>query len=150
MPHATDNNGGQPVTQQTRDTMAQNDHDQLVRLTVMMQTIMDGQARMEQQIKDVITTQAAALASWETQSKIDSQAQDIRIRAIEDLASRYVPMVDTITGDITKLKIDVQLFKDNDNKFLGGWKILVFIGGILAGVIGLIISLIDIIVHAPK
>lgn len=148
--NATDNNGNQPVTQITRDQMAQNDHDKLVEYGVMLQNIMSAQLRLETQIKDLITGQAQALAAWEASSGATHDAQDKRIRAIEDLATVWVPKAQSFDIDIIQLKKDIQAFKDNDNKFLGGWKTLVFIGGIVAGIAGFIISIVDIIVHLPK
>lgn len=147
MSNPTDNNGNQPFTQVTRDTMAQADHDKLVEYGVLLKTIVEGQTRLEQQIKDLITGQAQALASWEAQSKAVHEAQDTRIRKVEDLAVIYVPKMQVFESDIEKLKEDIQYFKDNNNKFLGGWKTFIFIGGVLAGTAGLIISIINILTH---
>src|SRR5438876_7345928 len=92
MTNIIDNNGDQPLTQTTRDTMAQNDHDKLVEYGVMLQNIMAGQIRLENQIKDLIQGQATALASWEVSSKLIHDTQDIRLRKLEDLATQYVPL----------------------------------------------------------
>ncbi len=142
-------NGNKPVNQFTRDTMAQADHDKLIEYGVILKTIVEGQTRLEVQIKDLLTGQAQALASWEATSKAIHDAQDSRIRKMEDLASEWIPRSTGFIQDVEKLKKDVQILKDNDNKFLGGWKTLVFIGGVVAGLAGLIISIIDISTHLP-
>ena len=147
MPSSTDNNGDKPITQITRDQMAQTDHDQLVRLSVMLQTIMDGQARLEQQIKDLVTGQATTIAAWEAQSKAVHEAQDIRIRKLEDIGTLWVPKGIAYEKEREETLKRIEALEDRNNQFLGGWKTFVFIGGVLAGLSGLIISIINIFVH---
>lgn len=144
MTNSTDNNGNQPLTQISRDTMAQNDHDKLVEYGVMLQNIMAGQLRLEQQIKDLIQGQATALASWEASSKAIHDTQDLRIRKLEDLGTQYVPIANENVTKIQDLDKRMKSLEDNRSFLSGGWKTFLFIGGILAGLTGLIISIINI------
>ena len=143
-------NGDKPVNQFTRDTMAQADHDKLVEYGILLKTIVEGQVRLEAQIKELITGQAQALASWEAKSNAIHDAQEIRLRKLEEATIEWIPKGTVGLQKIEKLETDIQTFKDNDNKFLGGWKTLVFIAGIIAGLSGLIISIVDIFVHIPQ
>lgn len=142
-------NGDKPVTQITRDQMAQSDHDKLVEYGVMLQNILSSQTRLEQQIKDLINGQATALASWEATSKAIDDALDSRIRKIEDLAVQYVPLAQQFEIRIKTLESGVQEFRDKKNEFLGGWKTIVFVGAIIAGVSGLALSIIDVFIRWP-
>jgi len=144
MPSSTNNNGGQPLTQVSRDTMAQNDHDKLVEYGVLLQNIMAGQIRLETQIKDLIQGQATALAAWEASSKAVHDAQDSRLRKLEDLATQYVPMVNELTARTKNLEDAAEGLKNTRSAFVGGWRTALFIGAIISGIAGLIISIINI------
>lgn len=125
-----DTNGSKPLTQQTRDTMAQTDHDKLVEYGVMLQTIMAGQLRLEQQIKDLVSGQSTALASWEATSKAIHETQDARIRKLEDLSNKYIP---EYISKIDSMERDIDLIKEGKSEVLGGWKATVMIFGAMAG-----------------
>ncbi len=146
MVNSTDNNGSQPFTQVSRDTMAQNDHDKLVEYGVMLQNIMSGQLRLETQIKDLIQGQATALASWEASSKAVHDAHDLRIRRIEDLATQYIPIANECVTKIQELERRSTSLETDRSFLKGGWKTFLFVGGVLAGISGLIISIINIFI----
>lgn len=142
-----DNDGNKSFTQTTRDVMAASDHDQLVRHSVMLQAIVDGQARLEQQIKDLITGQAQALATWEATSKAVHDTQDNRIRKLEDIGTLWVPKGIAYERERSEILKRIEGLENSKSLFVGGWKIFLFIGGILAGIAGLAISIINIFVH---
>ncbi len=135
MTNPTNNNGDQPVTQVTRDQMAQTDHDQLVRVTVMLQTLLDSQGRVEQQIKDLNNNQQASFTAWDAKSEAAHIAFDLRLRKMEDLATVYVPKAQAFELSINQLQTAVQKFKDDSNRFLGGWKAVVLLIGGVGGII---------------
>ena len=122
-------NGTVPPTQISRDVMAQSDHDAVVRLEVMLQTVLSGQTRLEQQIKELIQRQVAALATFEVQAKIRYDALDVRIRKIEDLAVQYVPMAQDFETRINKNEDSIASFASNRTEIVGGWKTLAWIAG---------------------
>lgn len=128
-----DNPGTLPITQVTRDQIAQGDHDKLVEYGVMLQNIMSAQLRLEQQIKELIQGQAAALTAWETSSKIVHDAQDSRIRKMEDLAVQYVPMANDFMIRIKTLEQSFQVLNDSKQEIIGGWRFAVWIAGSMAG-----------------
>jgi len=144
MGNATDNNGDQPFTQVSRDTMAQNDHDKLVEYGVMLQNIMAGQLRLETQIKDLIQGQATALASWEASSKAVHDTQDLRIRKMEDLATQYIPIGNESVNRLNDHETRIKSLEGNRSFLSGGWRTLLFVGSIIAGLTGLVISIVNI------
>ncbi len=145
MPSSIDNDGNQPFTQTTRDVMAASDHDQLVRHSVMLQTILEGQARLENQIKDLITGQAQALATWEATSKAVHDTQDSRIRKLEDIGTLWVPKGIAYETEKLELLKRIEALENNNNKFAGGWKIVVIITGTIMGILSFIYMISQII-----
>lgn len=138
-------NGNKPVNQFTRDTMAQNDHDKLVEYGVLLKTIVEGQSRLEQQIKDLINGQASALSSWEITSKAIHDTQDMRLRKLEDLATVYAPKADDIEKRVILLEAGMLTIRDKKNEFLGGWKTVAFIASLIAGALGIIFALANVL-----
>lgn len=138
MSNAADNNGNQPLTQQTRDSMAQNDHDEIVRQSVMLQTIMTAQTRLEQQIKDLIQGQATALAAWEAQNRTFHDAQDTRLRKLEDIGTQWLPRAIEYETWRDKIGARLEVLEDGKIAFFGGWKAVIFIVGGFMGIISFI------------
>jgi hypothetical protein len=125
--------GNQPLTQQTRDNMAQTDHDKLVEYGVMLSNIMAGQIRLEAQIKDLIQGQASSLASWEATSKTVHDAHDSRIRKIEDFTVQYIPTITELLPRTKALEITIQGLIDSKTEVIAGWRAIVMIFGAMAG-----------------
>lgn len=126
--------GTLPVSQQTRDQMAQTDHDKLVEYGVMLSTIMSSLARLEQTIKEVVAGQASALASWEATSKTVHEEQDKRIRKLEDLLLTYIPLGDDLQKRMHMAEHELQILKDNKSELFGGWRVIVWISSSIMGV----------------
>ena len=129
---------------------AQTDHDKLVEYGVMLQTIMSGLTRLEQQIKDLIQGQAASLASWEASSKAIHDDQEKRIRKIEDLAIQYVPIGDDLVKRMGRVEGDIQQLKDNKIEIIGGWKTVMLICGSIAGFLSFLYLLFNLISSGCK
>lgn len=142
--NTSENDGNQPFSQMTRDVLATNDHDEIVRHSVMLKTIIDAQIRLETQIKDLIAGQVAALTSWEASSKVIHDAQDIRIRKLEDLSVQYVPLGNELDEKMKKVIVDIQSLRENKSEIIGGWKAFLFIIGGVGGLIGGVYTVINI------
>ena len=142
-----DTRGNQPLTQQTRDTMAQTDHDKLVEYGVMLQNIMLGQTRLEQQIKDLIQGQATSLATWEATSKAVHDSLDLRVRKLEDLSMQYLPIVNAFELRIKTIETNVQSLSDNKNQVVAGWKVTIWLIGSMAGFASTIWIILQLLFH---
>lgn len=140
-------NGSQPVTQVTRDQIAQADHDKLIELSVVLKTILDGQTRLEQQIKDLIQGQSTALATWEAKSSAAHESHDTRIRKLEDYATQYIPLQQAARIEYEDFKKRVVNLEINQTEMTSGWKAILFFCGTIGGVVSFLWLIVQLVTH---
>lgn len=129
----TDTMTRQTITEESRSGLSQVDHDQITRLTVLVETVLTKITGVETQLKDAMTTQTQALTALDLKTTTNHNNLEMRLRKMEDLATQYVPLAATYSTNINSLQKDVEILKTNRSEVIASWKIVVWIIGSMAG-----------------
>lgn len=122
--------------------MQQQDHDAITKLTVLVETVLAEIKAIKEQMKEAQLGTAKIIAAMEAKWSQTHDGLDHRVRNLEKAAAEAIPEHSDMKNDIKDVISKVEDLKAGKNQFLGGWKTITFVFGSLAGLIGLILSLI--------